>query len=100
MVISMNQQEILRTLEPLRSDLEARYKVKEISLFGSFVRGQQTDASDVDVLVEFAPNATFFDLVRLAMFLEEILQRHVDVIPKDSLRAEIRDAVLRERVLV
>ena len=96
----MNQQQILRTLEALRSDLEARFKVKEISLFGSFVRGQQSDVSDVDVLVEFAPDATFFDLVRLAIFLEGILQRPVDVIPKDSLRPEIRDAVLRERVLV
>jgi len=60
MVMSMNQNEILHTLEALRSDLEAHYKVTEISLFGSFVRGQETDASDVDVLVEFAPDATFF----------------------------------------
>ncbi len=96
----MNQQELLSRLGELRSDLEARYKVKEISIFGSFVRGQQTDVSDVDVLVEFAPDATFFDLVRLALFLEETLQRQVDVIPKDSLRPEIRDMVLRERVLV
>ncbi len=98
--MGMDQQQILNTLEALRSELEARHKVKEISLFGSFVRGQQTDASDVDVLVEFAPDATFFDLVRLAMFLEETLQRHVDVVPKDSLRPEIRDAILRERVLL
>jgi predicted nucleotidyltransferase len=96
----MNQHEILRTLHALRSDLEERYKVEEISLFGSFVRGQQTEMSDVDVLVEFAPDATFFDLVRLANFLEETLHRHVDVIPKESLRPEIREVVLRERVLV
>lgn len=96
----LNQRDILRTLEPLRPKLQSHYKVKEISLFGSFVRGQQTDASDVDVLVDFAPDATFFDLVRLADFLEETLQRHVDVIPKESLRPELREAVLHERVLV
>ena len=96
----MNRQQILQTLEALRSDLKARYKVEEISLFGSFVRGEQTDLSDVDVLVQFALDASFFDLVRLGMFLEETLGRKVDIVPKDSLRSELREAVLRERVLV
>jgi predicted nucleotidyltransferase len=95
----MNQQQILKTLATLRTELKTRYKANEIGLFGSFVRGEPTDTSDIDVLVEFAPDASFFDLVRLATFLEETLQRKVDVIPKESLRPELRDQVLRERVL-
>jgi predicted nucleotidyltransferase len=96
----MNREDALKILKLHRSELTAQYKVREISLFGSFARNEQSNASDVDVLVDFAPEASFFDLVRLALYLEEKLGRHVDVISQDTLRAEIRDAVMRERVPV
>ncbi len=96
----MTKEEILKTLAAQRPDLETRFKVKEISLFGSFARGEQVESSDIDVLVEFDTSASLFDLVRLSLFLEEQLHRKVDVIPKDSLRAELADAILRERVTV
>jgi hypothetical protein len=96
----MNREEILKTLKAYRSELTARYKVRELYLFGSFARDAQSPASDVDVLVDFTTDASFFDLVRLALYLEEKLERPVDVIPQDTLRAEIRDTVLRERVVV
>ncbi len=96
----MNRQDVLNTLKAHRSELTARYKVRELSLFGSFARDTQSDASDVDVLVDFTADASFFDLVRLALYLEEKLGRPVDVIPQDTLRAEIRDVVMRERVPV
>ncbi|MEW5719444.1 MAG: nucleotidyltransferase family protein [Chloroflexota bacterium] len=96
----MNREDILKTLKAHRSELRAHYKVRELSLFGSFARDAQSPASDVDVLVDFATDASFFDLVRLALYLEEKLGRPVDVIPQDTLRAELRDTVMRERVLV
>ncbi len=96
----MDRSEILRTLRALRPELESRYKAKEISLFGSLARGEQSATSDIDVLVEFDQDASFFDLVRLGLFLEETFQRTVDIVPKESLRAELRDTILRERVLV
>ncbi len=95
----MDKQQIIETLKSLHLQLEP-FHVTEISLFGSFVRNEQTPASDVDVLVTFDQDASFFDLVRLGFFLEENLGRKVDVIPIESLRAEIRDTVLRERILV
>lgn len=78
--------------------IAARYKAKEIGLFGSFVRGEQSATSDIDVLVEFEEEADLFDLVGLALRLEEELQRKVDVIPKRALREELRESVLREVV--
>ncbi len=96
----MSKQETLEILHALKPQLEAQFKVREISLFGSFVRGEQVETSDIDVLVEFSQDASFFDLVRLGNFLEEKFQRRVDVIPQESLRAEIRETVLRERVAV
>jgi uncharacterized protein len=96
----MNREDVLKILKAYRSELVTRYKVRELSLFGSFARDTQSNASDVDVLVDLASDASFFDLVRLALYLEDKLERHVDVIPQDTLRAEIRDTVMRERVLV
>jgi uncharacterized protein len=96
----MDREQIVKTLSSLRTELEAHYDVTEISLFGSFVRGEQRETSDIDILVKFGSRATFFDLVRLGLFLEDTLHRPVDVIPMDSLRAEFRDDVLHNRVLI
>ena len=96
----MTREGILRKLKALQPEIRARYKVKEIGLFGSFVRGKQSGASDIDVLVDLAEGASLFDLVGLALFLEDQLQRQVDVVPKESLRAEIRESVLQEVVVI
>jgi predicted nucleotidyltransferase len=96
--MDMSGEDLLMTLKELKPETEARCKTKEIGLFGSFVRGEQSGSSDIDILVEFDEEADLLDLVGLALFLEEKLQRKVDVVPKSALRAEIRDAVLQEVV--
>ena len=93
---AMNTEELLVRLRTLKPEVAARYKVREIALFGSFVRGEQDGASDIDVLVDFEEGADLFDLVGLALFLEEKLQREVDVVPKRALRAEFRETVFKE----
>lgn len=95
---AMNIDDLLVRLGALKPEMATRYKVREIALFGSFVRGEQGGASDVDVLVDFEEGADLLDLVGLALFLEEELQREVDVVPKRALRAELRETVLREVV--
>ena len=61
----MNTKHILTKLRGLKPIITARYKAKEIGLFGSFVRGEQTASSDIDVLVEFEEEADLFDLIGL-----------------------------------
>jgi len=89
--------EIVNTIKSLHSHL-TKYKVREISVFGSVVRGEQNKESDIDVLVDFQEDADLLDLVGLGLFLEERLGRKVDVVPRKALRKEIRDAVLHEVV--
>jgi predicted nucleotidyltransferase len=96
----MNTKDILTKLKKLKPTLLTRYKTKEIGLFGSFVRGEQTKDSDIDLLVEFESDADLFDLIGLSLFLEEELQRKVDVVPKRALREELRNIVLPEVVAV
>lgn len=94
----MNLEDVLATLRALKPDIAERYKVRSIDLFGSFVRGEQMTDSDIDLLAEFDEDADLFDLIGLALYLEEILQRRVDVVPKGSLRAELRDTVLQQAI--
>lgn len=85
---------ILQTLRLLKPHIQEEYKVKTISLFGSFCRDEQTDVSDIDLLVDFTDDADLFDLTALGQFLEDKLQRKVDVVTRASLRPELRESVL------
>ncbi|HEW92444.1 MAG TPA: nucleotidyltransferase [Thermotogaceae bacterium] len=75
-----------------------RYKAEVIGIFGSYVRGEQKEGSDLDVLVKFYKGATLFELVGLSIFLEKELGIKVDVVLYDAVREEIRERVLKEAV--
>lgn len=91
---------IIQTLHTIKIQLKARFKVKDIWLFGSFVRGEQNKKSDVDILVDFSDGATLFDWVGLGLYLEKKLGRKVDIVTKKSLRREWKSSILREMVRV
>jgi len=90
--------EILKTLAKHRDEIRQKYKAEVKGLFGSFVRGEEKEGSDVDILVDFAEQADLFDYVGLGLFLEEKLNRQIDVVPQSSLRKEIKANVLQELV--
>lgn len=94
-----NKEETLKVLKSFHNELK-RFKVREIGVFGSVVRGEQKQTSDLDVLVDFTDDADLFDFVGLGLFLEEKFGRKVDVVPKRALRKELRDGVLKEVVMV
>lgn len=92
------KQEIITALHALKPELQARFKVKEIGLFGSYVRGEQKESSDVDLLVTFDKDASLFNHMRLELYLEEKLRQKVDVVSRNALRKEIREEVLNQVV--
>jgi len=89
---------ITSTLECLRDTIREKYNAEIVGIFGSYVRGEQKDISDLDVLVRFLECATLFNLAGLANFLEEKLAVRVDIVPIDTIREEIRENVLKEAV--
>jgi hypothetical protein len=73
------------------------YGVKNIGLFGSFVRGDQTPDSDIDILVEFTPEKhTFDNFMEVAFLLEKILERKVDLVTPEALSPHIGPYILKE----
>jgi predicted nucleotidyltransferase len=70
--------------------------VASLLLFGSVARGQATEASDVDLVVEFDHAVGLFAVIRLQARLESWLGHRVDLVPTDSLHPEIRERVMAE----
>ncbi len=88
--------DILSFLQAHQSDLTG-YGVSRIGLFGSFVHDRPTDGSDVDLLVEFKPDRLTYDnYINLAYFLEDNLQRSVDLVTADSLSPHLGPHILSE----
>ena len=87
------------TLDLLRNhrDEILSFGVSRLGLFGSFVREQQQTDSDVDLLVEFDPNRKTFDnFMHLSFFLEELLDRRVELVTTDSLSPYLGPFILKE----
>ncbi len=71
--------------------------VLSVTLFGSFVRGKQTEKSDVDMLVEFSSDGyTFDNFMEVSFLLESLLGRRVEVVTPDSLSPHFKVDILKE----
>ena len=89
--------ELKKILHENRDLLIKKYKVKTLGIFGSYVRNEQNETSDIDVLVEFQENSINFDnYMGLKYYLEELSEKNVDLVIKDDLKVEIRDKILKE----
>jgi hypothetical protein len=69
-------------------------EVKKAALFGSYVRGDNNENSDVDILVDFPGGKTLFDLIELKQDLEELLHRKVDVVEYEGIHPLLKDSIL------
>ena len=95
----MTAQETIARLSSEKHILQ-QFSVKALYLFGSVVRGEDRPGSDIDVLVEFEPDARvgLFTFARLKRRLSEILGRPVDLVTPDALHKALKDRILEEAV--
>ncbi|MCW7460530.1 nucleotidyltransferase family protein [Leptospira limi] len=94
----LSKNQILTKLKDEKAIL-SRFGVAQIGLFGSFVRNESNENSDIDILVEFLPEQkTFRNYMDLKIFLEDSFQRKIDLVIKDSLKVRIKDQILKEAV--
>lgn len=96
----MSSVETIRCLRDAMPDLRQRFAVRTLSVFGSVARGEATEQSDVDILVEFDRQVGLFHLAGLRRHLVELLGRPVDVGTPASLRPRLRRDALGEAVRV
>ena len=91
-----NKETIINVLQAEKKHLHDRFHISELGLFGSYLRGLNTDDSDVDVLVDFDGKVDLFDLTDIEDYLTSKLNIKVDVVVKRALRPAIGEEILRE----
>ena len=92
----MTREEILKRLEDHRDTIRG-FGVRRLGIFGSYARGEQSEGSDMDFLVEFE-RATFDNYFDLKFFLEELFECKVDLVFHDTIKPRIRNTILEETI--
>jgi predicted nucleotidyltransferase len=92
--------EIKKVIKEHEDILKEKYKVKEISIFGSYVRGEAKKSSDIDILVELGDGIGLLTFIEIEEYLSDILGIKVDLVEKEGLKPRIGQNILREAVRV
>lgn len=90
--------EIKKILEDNKQKIVSTYKIKEIGIFGSYVKEKMKETSDIDILIEFEKGAkvTLIDLLKLENYLTELFGIRVDIVVKEALKPNIGKRILEE----
>ncbi|MEK6672101.1 MAG: nucleotidyltransferase family protein [Nitrospirota bacterium] len=92
--------EIKKIINERRQELKEKYKITEIGIFGSYVRGEQKKKSDVDILVVFGEPISLLDLVGVENYISDLIRTKVDLVPKKDVRPELKERILNEVVYI
>ncbi len=93
---------MLKVLKQHEDEFKKNFGIREIGIFGSYVRGSQQEGSDIDVLVEFLPDAEI-DLIKFVEFeeyLSNLLGKKVDLVMKSALKPRLEKYILKEVVYI
>jgi predicted nucleotidyltransferase len=94
----MNRDTVLKKLSNHQVELESRFGVKSLSLFGSVARNEAVSASDLDILVTFINTPGIFGFINLKLYLENIFKCSVDLVTNNALKKQLREHILQEAI--
>lgn len=92
----IRRREIEDIIRRHKQGLKQRFKLKEIGIFGSFVRGEQKKRSDIDILVELEEPISLLEFVALERHLSKLIGEKVDLVMKTALKPRIGKHILKE----
>ncbi len=97
----MRRQDVLDELAKHREEIQQRFGIKRLSIFGSIARDEFSEDSDLDVLVEFREDhETFANYMDLKFFLEDLFNRDVDLVMHDAVRPAFRPYIERDAIAI
>ncbi len=91
-------EEIKKKLEKLKPSLEEKFKVKTMGVFGSYIREEEKEKSDLDILVEFEEPVSLLKFIELENYLSDSIGVKVDLVMKSALKPRIGKHILKEVV--
>lgn len=88
--------EIENIIKDRKPELKANYHVSEIGIFGSYVRNEQNENSDIDILIEYEPGAkiSLLDRSTLKNYMSDLLNAKADITRKRNIREELKENIL------
>jgi uncharacterized protein len=93
-------EDIIAQLRRMQPDLRRRYPIRELGVFGSYVRGQQREDSDLDIVVNLDRGIGLLELAGLRQDLSEALGMKVDLVMRDAVKRRIANRILSEAVML
>lgn len=102
--VSMSKQldknTVLNYLKEHTKEFQEKYSVDTFYLFGSYARDEQTENSDIDILVDFKKTPDLLTFIELEEYLSNSLEKHVDLVPRRKLKMAIKEQILNEAIAV
>lgn len=92
--------EIKEIVKKHKNILQEKYHVEEIGVFGSYVRNEQKQSSDIDILVSFKEPIGLFEFMDLEEYLKDITETNIDLVSKKALKPKIGQQILKEVMYV
>jgi len=92
----MSLAEIKQIILAHKENFQKKYHLKEIGIFGSYVRNEQTPKSDLDILVDFSQPISLFEFLDMEEELEALLRVKVDLVSRKALKPYIGEHILKE----
>ena len=98
--MKLDREQIANTLNQHKELFRMNYSIENLGIFGSFAREDNTQTSDIDILVRFSQPLGFFKFIELENYLTKLLGRKVDLVTERALKPAIKNDVLREVMYV
>jgi hypothetical protein len=93
-------EEIKQILIQHKPNIQKKFKVNQLGIFGSYVRGEQNEESDVDILIDYEEAPSLLQLIDLENYLSENIGMKVDVVTKNGLKPRIKQRILADVIYV
>jgi hypothetical protein len=95
-----NIEEAKAVLREHKAEVVRNYGVRKIGIFGSYVRGEQRERSDIDILVDYNGIPDLFEFINLERYLQRLLRKKVDLVRKPAIRRELKGRILKEVIYI
>ena len=96
----MTKIELLFKLQNVQGELKRRFGIEKIALFGSYVRDEAKEDSDIDIAIISVEKKDYFNRIQAKYYLENLLRKHVDIGYFDSMRPIIQKYIQKDLILV
>ncbi|HNR44267.1 MAG: nucleotidyltransferase family protein [Methanofastidiosum sp.] len=95
-----NVEDIEKIIEREKEELLRGYKIKNIGIFGSYAKNSAKEKSDIDLIVEFEEPVSLLGVIKAENYLTELLGIRVDLVPKEDIRKELKETILKEVIYI